>query len=233
MAYSNARLIGLVQQGPARPALAGADPADQRGGLLPDLRRGARSRPAASPNFIAYLCTGLFIFNFTQSAALAGTQAITGNLGLIRALHFPRACLPLATTLTQFQHALASMVVLAGIVLVTGEPITLRWLLIVPTLLLQAVFNAGLALLLARLGSRSTDLKQVMPFVMRTWMYGSGVLYSVTLFEEHLPGWAATAAGVQPDAGLHRAGPLLAAGVRAAAPPRRRSSGCSASAGRS
>ncbi|WP_433538055.1 ABC transporter permease [Micromonospora sp. CA-249363] len=143
------------------------------------------------PNFIAYLTTGLFIFNFTQSAVLAGTQSISSNLGLIRALHFPRASLPLSTTVTQFQQLLASMVVLVGIVLVTGEPITWDWLLLVPALLLQAVFNAGVVLLVARLGSKASDLKQVMPFVMRTWMYGSGVLYSVSLFER-LPGWATT-----------------------------------------
>ncbi|KAB1939855.1 ABC transporter permease [Micromonospora sp. ALFpr18c] len=143
------------------------------------------------PNFIAYLTTGLFIFNFTQSAVLAGTQSISSNLGLIRALHFPRASLPLSTTITQFQQLLASMVVLIGIVLVTGEPITLKWLLLAPALLLQAVFNAGVVLLVARLGSKSSDLKQVMPFVMRTWMYGSGVLYSVSLFER-LPAWATT-----------------------------------------
>ncbi|MEU7848301.1 ABC transporter permease [Micromonospora parva] len=143
------------------------------------------------PNFIAYLTTGLFIFNFTQSAVLAGTQSISSNLGLIRALHFPRASLPLSTTITQFQQLLASMVVLIGIVLVTGEPLTWEWLLLVPALLLQAVFNAGVVLLVARLGSKSSDLKQVMPFIMRTWMYGSGVLYSVSLFER-LPGWATT-----------------------------------------
>lgn len=143
------------------------------------------------PNFIAYLTTGLFIFNFTQSAVLAGTQSISGNLGLIRALHFPRASLPLSTTITQFQQLLASMVVLIGIVLVTGEPITWKWLMLVPALLLQAVFNAGVVLLVARMGSKASDLKQVMPFLMRTWMYGSGVLYSVSLFER-LPGWATT-----------------------------------------
>ncbi|MEW2141811.1 ABC transporter permease [Micromonospora vinacea] len=143
------------------------------------------------PNFIAYLTTGLFIFNFTQSAVLAGTQSISSNLGLIRALHFPRASLPLSTTMTQFQQLLASMVVLIGIVLVTGEPLTWEWLLLVPALFLQAVFNAGVVLLVARLGSKSSDLKQVMPFIMRTWMYGSGVLYSVSLFER-LPSWATT-----------------------------------------
>ncbi|MCZ7375690.1 ABC transporter permease [Micromonospora sp. WMMC250] len=149
------------------------------------------------PNYIAYLTTGLFIFNFTQSAVLAGTQAISSNLGLIRALHFPRASLPLSTTLTQFQQLLASMVVLIGIVLVTGEPITLEWLLLIPALFLQAIFNAGVVLLVARMGSKASDLKQVMPFVLRTWMYGSGVLYSVSLFER-LPAWATTVVQYNP-----------------------------------
>ncbi|MEU5564220.1 ABC transporter permease [Micromonospora musae] len=142
------------------------------------------------PNFIAYLCTGLFIFNFTQTAAQNGTQAISGNLGLIRALHFPRACLPLAITVTQFQQLLGSLVVLLAIVLVTGEPITFAWLILVPAVLLQTIFNAGLTMAVARMGAKVSDLRQVMPFVMRAWMYGSGVLYSVALFEESLPGWA-------------------------------------------
>lgn len=143
------------------------------------------------PNFIAYLCTGLFVFIFSQTVIQSGVSAITGNLGLIRALHFPRAVLPIAMTLTHFNNMVASMVVLMVIVLVTGEPLTLEWLLVVPGLVLQAVFNAGMALAMARLGAKITDFKQVIPFVMRTWMYGSGVLYSVTLFQEHLPGWAA------------------------------------------
>jgi teichoic acid transport system permease protein len=138
------------------------------------------------PNFIAYLCVGLFVYNFTSSVASGGVQSISGSLGLIRALHFPRGCLPIAVTLTQLQHLLTAMVVLVGIVLVTGEPITLEWLLVVPAMLLQSIFNAGLAMALARLGSKMTDLKQLLPFVLRTWMYGSGVLYSVDKFVENL-----------------------------------------------
>ena len=143
-------------------------------------------------NFIAYLCTGVFIFMFTQTAVTNGTSAITSNLGLIRALQFPRAALPITVTLVQLQQLLMSMVVLAGIVVLTGEPITVRWVLIVPTLLLQTVFNIGLTMIMARIGAKVTDLKQVMPFVMRTWLYASGVLYPVKLFREHLPHWAAT-----------------------------------------
>jgi teichoic acid transport system permease protein len=146
---------------------------------------------AGIPNFIAYLCTGLFVFAFTQTAVLGGAQSINGNLGLIRALHFPRASLPIAVTLTQFQNLMVSMLVLVGIVLGDGEPLSVEWLLLVPALLLQSLFNAGLALAMARLGAKVTDLKQLLPFVMRTWMYGSGVLYSVEKFADNLPPVAA------------------------------------------
>lgn len=143
-------------------------------------------------NFIAYLCTGVFVFMFTQTSVANGTSAINANLGLIRALHFPRAVLPITVTLVQLQQLLMSMVVLAAIVLFTGEPITLRWLLLAPILLLQTIFNIGLTMVMARFGSKVTDLKQIMPFVLRTWLYASGVLYPVSLLRDHLPGWAAT-----------------------------------------
>lgn len=150
------------------------------------------------PNFIAYLCVGLFVFNFTQSVVQNGTSAISANLGLIRALHFPRASLPIAVTLTQLQNLLSSMVVLIAIVLVTGEPITLQWLLVPPALLVHSIFNIGAGLAMARLGAEMTDLRQLMPFVMRILMYASGVLYSVDNFAKNLPGWAADVVGFNP-----------------------------------
>ena len=140
-------------------------------------------------NFIPYLCTGVFLFGFTQTVVGAGTQSITGNLGLIRALHFPRASLPIAVVLTELRNMMAAMAVLCAIVLISGEPLTLEWFLMVPTLLLMSLFNAGLAMAGARLGSRFTDIRQLIPFVMRVWLYGSAVLYPVTRFEQVLSGW--------------------------------------------
>ncbi|TJZ56081.1 ABC transporter permease [Streptomyces piniterrae] len=139
------------------------------------------------PDFIPFLCTGVFVFTFTQSAVLAGTRAISGNLGLVRALHFPRACLPIALTLIQLQQLLLSMGVLAAIVLVCGVPLTWHWLLMIPALLLQSVFNTGLALIMARIGARTTDTAQLMPFVLRTWMYASGVFYDLSAFTRTAP----------------------------------------------
>jgi teichoic acid transport system permease protein len=140
-------------------------------------------------NFIAYLCTGVFIFGFTSSVVSGGVQAITANLGLIRALNFPRASLPISIVLVEVRNLMASMLVLIAIVLLTGEPITLEWLLLVPALFLQTLFNAGLAMFGARVGSKLIDIKNLVPFIMRIWMYASAVLYPVQRFTHELHGW--------------------------------------------
>ncbi|GCD41417.1 transport permease protein [Streptomyces paromomycinus] len=130
-------------------------------------------------DYVPFLVTGVFIFTFTQSSVMAGTRAVSGNLGLVRALHFPRACLPISFCLMQLQQLLFSMGVLVLILLGYGQVPTWSWLLAVPALVLQFVFNTGLSMVMARLGSKTPDLAQLMPFIMRTWMYASGVMFSI------------------------------------------------------
>lgn len=148
-------------------------------GVLFDARRGIE-------NYTAFLLTGVFVFTFTQRSVNSGARAIGGNLGLIRALHFPRACLPLAYTLVELQQLLISMGVLAVLVVVTGETLTWAWLLVVPALLLQTVFNTGISLAIARVGAFTQDINQLLPFILRTWLYLSGVFFSIP---ERTNGW--------------------------------------------
>ncbi|GHB79884.1 transport permease protein [Streptomyces viridiviolaceus] len=141
--------------------------------------------------YIPFLVTGVFVFTFTQSSAMAGVRAISGNLGLVRALHFPRASLPISFALQQLQQLLASMIVLFAVTVGFGSYPTLSWLLIVPALVLQFLFNMGLALIVARMGAKTPDLAQLMPFIMRTWMYASGVMFSIPIMLEDKPAWIA------------------------------------------
>ncbi|MEV0016858.1 ABC transporter permease [Streptomyces tendae] len=141
--------------------------------------------------YIPFLVTGVFVFTFTQSSAMAGVRAISGNLGLVRALHFPRASLPVSFALQQLQQLLASMIVLFAVVIGFGSYPSLSWLLVLPALVLQFLFNVGLALIVARMGAKTPDLAQLMPFIMRTWMYASGVMFSIPIMLEDKPAWLA------------------------------------------
>jgi teichoic acid transport system permease protein len=144
------------------------------------------------PDYVPFLVTGVFVWTFTQSSIMAGTRAISGNLGLVRALHFPRAALPLSFCLQQLQQLLFSMAALAVILLAFGVPPAASWVLAVPALALQFTFNAGVSMIMARLGAKTPDIAQLMPFVLRTWMYVSGVMWSIDqLVDRHdgLPSW--------------------------------------------
>ncbi|MEU8589725.1 ABC transporter permease [Streptomyces sp. NPDC048664] len=131
------------------------------------------------PDYIPFLVTGVFIWTFTQSSIMAGTRAVSGNLGLVRALHFPRAALPISFCLQQLQQLLFSMAALIVILLCFGVPVSASWLLAIPALVLQFVFNAGISLIMARMGAKTPDIAQLMPFILRTWMYVSGVMWSI------------------------------------------------------
>ena len=150
------------------------------------------SRGMSHDVYIPFLVTGVFVFTFTQSSVMAGVRAISGNLGLVRALHFPRASLPISFALQQLQQLLFSMVVLFAVAIGFGSIPDLSWLLIVPVLALQFLFNSGLALIMARAGAKTPDLAQLMPFVMRTWMYASGVMFSIPIMLADKPQWVAT-----------------------------------------
>jgi teichoic acid transport system permease protein len=136
------------------------------------------------PDFISFLVVGVFVFNFTQRAFISTSTVITDSLPLIRALQFPRAALPLAYVIIELQQMFLSMAVLVVIILLRHEPVTWYWLLTIPALLLQTIFNVGAGLFVARLGSQVNDFSQLLPFLLRTWMYLSGVLFSVLTLAE-------------------------------------------------
>jgi teichoic acid transport system permease protein len=157
----------------------------------------------AVPDFLAFLVTGVFVFSFTQRTFISTSKVITDSLPLIRALKFPRASLPLAYVMIELQQMLLSMAVLVVLVLIEGEPLTWHWLLAVPALALLTLFNAGIGMFAARTGARVNDFAQLLPFLMRTWLYLSGVIYSIQQFvvlHSQNYGWATTLLQFNPAA---------------------------------
>ncbi|AWZ07068.1 MULTISPECIES: ABC transporter permease [unclassified Streptomyces] len=155
-------------------------------GLILDAGKGIEKE-----DYIPFLVIGVFVFTFTQSSLMAGVRAIPGNIGLVRALHFPRASLPISFSLQQLQQLMFSMIVVFVVAVGFGNYPQLSWLLVIPALVLQFAFNTGLALIFGRMGSKTPDLAQLMPFVTRTWMYASGVMFSISEMLKGKPAWIA------------------------------------------
>src|SRR5580658_4865130 len=151
-------------------------------------------------HYIAYLVTGVFVFAFTERSIVVGSTVMRANLPLIRALHFPRACLPLAYVMVELQQLLLSMIVMFAIVLGDGGRLDWYWLLVLPVLVLQATFNMGAALIMARLGAGAQDFSQLIPFLTRIWRYFCGVMYSIASLPATLPAWSKGVLSLNPAA---------------------------------
>jgi teichoic acid transport system permease protein len=162
-------------------------------GLLFAAARGVAHYPA-------FLVAGVFVFAFTERSIVTGSNVMRANLQLIRALYFPRASLPLAYVIVELQQMLVGMVVLFVVMLVSGEPITWYWLLLVPVVILQTMFNTGAALIVARLGGSLADVSELIPFFLRITRYFCGVMYMVTTLPVAVPGWALKVLSLNPPA---------------------------------
>lgn len=144
-------------------------------GVLLDISRGVE-------NFPAFIVIGVFIFHFSQKSIISGSGAVVANEGLIRSIKFPRAVLPLSVVLGHAVAFLPALAVMLVIVAATGETPQPQWLLLAPIVLLQALFNLGGALIVARLTDLFRDVQNLLPYLFRLAFYGSGVLYSPERF---------------------------------------------------
>jgi len=138
-------------------------------------------------NYIGYLVIGVFLFQFSSGSITASARSIRNSKALVQAFNFPRAALPLGASLREILAGvpLILAMLLIIVLLPPAEGITPLWLLVIPALALQSVFNLGVGLILARLISKVHDLNHLLPFVLRVWMYGSAIFYSYDRFISH------------------------------------------------
>ena len=134
-------------------------------------------------NFLAFLAVGIFLFRFIQRSVQDAATSLTKGKGLIRAIHFPRAVLPLADVVRNALSYLWELpVVLLIVVLTAGMP-RIGWFVFLGAIVpLAMVFTTGVALLFARAGSAFLDVKQLTPLLFRILFYLSGVLFPVQAF---------------------------------------------------
>lgn len=141
---------------------------------------GAVLSSAARPaDFVPYLITGVFIFEFFTGCFGGGARAITGNSKLVQSLGFPRILLPVSVVVEQAMRLVPILVLLGILLLIFGVPIAWSWLLVIPIMAMMAVFNLGVGLIVARMSVTTRDVQQLIPIVNRVLLYASAIFFQV------------------------------------------------------
>lgn len=138
-------------------------------------------------NYILWLVIGLFAFRLTQATVAQGASSITSRQGLVRSLRFPRALLPVSTTIGEIMTFTFEVSILFVFAFATGEGISWKVVFLPAVIALHTVFNLGLAFIVARLNDAFRDVQQIIPFVFMLARYLVGVMVPIERFSESAP----------------------------------------------
>lgn len=135
-------------------------------------------------NFTGFLLVGVFLFRFTAASMQQGITVMSQTRGITGAFAFPRAAVPLSVLLRETLSMLPVVATMALLLLAVppGTQVTWTWLLFPLVFALQTMFNLGITMYTARLGSALPDLRNLTAFIVRIWFYTSGVFFAIDTF---------------------------------------------------
>lgn len=134
-----------------------------------------------------------FAYGLAQSS-----DSLVGNSQLIKKVFFPRLVMPIASVLSGLVDFALAFVVLVGMIMAYGIPLTINIVWLPLFLLLAFVTALGVGLWLSALNVEYRDIRYMVPFLLQVWMFISPVVYPSSLLDEP---WR-TVYGLNPMAGV-------------------------------
>lgn len=126
-----------------------------------------------------YAFCGLVAWNFFASALRFSVVSLTANPSLVTKLYFPREIFPFsAVAISLVDFAVACLALVALMVYFAVAP---GWTIVLLPLvmLVQVLFTAAIALVLAMGNLFYRDVKYLFEIVISVWMFASSVVYPV------------------------------------------------------
>jgi len=129
-------------------------------------------------NYSAYVLTAYLPWTFFQFALLDSSQTILVYMQVIKKIYFPRALLPLATTLANFIHFMLAMgVLLLYLYLYVGTPVQWGLLLVPLVMLAELLMVMGLSLIVACWNAFYEDVKYLVSVGLQLLFFLSPIIY--------------------------------------------------------
>jgi ABC-type polysaccharide/polyol phosphate export permease len=135
-----------------------------------------------------YAYCGLLTWNFTASTLKGAVVSLSTNATLVTKVYFPREVFPFSTMIVALVDLFVAALVLIGFMVYYRIGITWTVLFVPVILVVQILFTAGVALLLAMANLFYRDVKYVFEVIVTVWMFATSVVYPVDLVGGRLHG---------------------------------------------
>lgn len=141
--------------------------------------------PSDGVPYPVFSLAALVPWTYFSVAFSTSSASLVTNTNLITKIYFPRLVIPLAPIAGGLVDFAIAFVILAGAMLIYGLAPSAVAIVVVPLLIaVMAVAAAGVGCLLAALNIQFRDVKYITPFLIQIWMYGSPIVYPMSLVPE-------------------------------------------------
>jgi homopolymeric O-antigen transport system permease protein len=132
-----------------------------------------------------FALTALLPWTYFSQAVSRSAVALVGNANLVSKVYFPRVLLPLSMVVAPLVDLMLSLVLLFGLLMYAGIPLSLR-VITLPAFILVAMLTAfGVSLFVSAANVKYRDVGHAIPFMIQIWMFVSPIVYPVSLVPEH------------------------------------------------
>jgi lipopolysaccharide transport system permease protein len=141
--------------------------------------------PTEGIPYPVFFLSGFVVWMLFSQVVNTGAYSLVSNIGVIIKSYFPRLILPLSSTLGSLVDFFISFIVLLIFLLANHYPITARFLLIFPLLIITTVFSSGVGMLFGSLMVVFRDTKNFLAFIMMVWMYITPIMYPISIVPDN------------------------------------------------
>ncbi|MFM8921784.1 MAG: ABC transporter permease [Candidatus Nanopelagicaceae bacterium] len=134
----------------------------------------------------AHLTGSLFLFYLVSNAMNGGAKAVTAGEKLILNTAFPRLALPISTTVVAFFKFLPTLPVFLLLKYVLGIDFSWQMLWGILIIAIALIFGLGIAILISAANVYFRDIATFLPYLNRTLLYVSPVLYEAANVNESI-----------------------------------------------
>ena len=142
-----------------------------------------------TPDYVPFLLVGLALWQWFKSCVSHGGYAIWTQLNLVRQVKLPVQVFPSVQILADTVKFIFILVLLLAILWSSGYPPNMTYLALIPVLLVELVFAAGAAYVVAAVVPLVPDLRFVIEQFLTVVMFLSGVVFPLTSVPLEMRSW--------------------------------------------
>lgn len=135
-------------------------------------------------HYPVFLLMGIVLYTFFSEATSNAVTSVVSQEGVVRKTQFPRAVIPLATSVTALFNLLLNLIVVLVFVLASGVTPAWSWLLFPVALAFLFVGAAGMSMALSALYVRFRDTAIIWVVLAQVLLYLTPILYPVNALGE-------------------------------------------------